>query len=215
VIVGEAILAVIRSRDGDRTAAAGATGALLAFIVAASVDWLWELPVVPAAFLLVAAAVLAPAPAIRAVRAIDEDQPRDDPPRRRAPLALRAGLIVAAVACLAAIAVALGTASNVQQSQRAIDAGNTAAALADARTAARIEPGAASPRLQQALVLEALHNFPAAVAAARDATRDEPQNWSPWLILSRLEAETGHPKASIAAYNRARSLNPQSPIFAQ
>jgi O-antigen ligase len=215
VIIGAAILAVIRSRDGDRTAAAAATGALLAFIVAASVDWLWELPVVPAAFLLVAAAVLAPAPAIRAVRAVDEDQPPDDPPsRRRAPLALRAGLIVVAVACLAGIAVPLGTASNVQQSQREIDTGNAAAALADARTAARIEPGAASPRLQQALVLEAAQKFPAAVVAARDATRDEPQNWSPWLILSRVEAEAGHPQASVVAYNRARSLNPLSPIFA-
>jgi tetratricopeptide (TPR) repeat protein len=215
VIVGAAILAVIRSRDGDRTAAAAATGALLAFIVAASVDWVWQLPVVPVAFLLVAAAVLAPAPATRPVRAIDEDQPRTDPPSRRAPLALRLGLVLAAIACLAGIAVPLGTASNVQQSQRAINAGNTVAALADARTATRIEPGAASPHVQQALVLELQRNFGAAVAQARQATQAEPQNWSPWLILSRLEAEAGHPKASVAAFKRARSLNPLSPIFRQ
>ncbi len=214
VIIAAAILAVVRARDGDRTAAAAATGALLGFIVAASVDWLWELPVVPAAFLLVAGAVLAPASATRAVRAIDEDQPREDRPSRRVPLALRAGLIVVAIACLAAIVVPLGTAANVRQSQREIDAGNAAAALSDARTAARIEPGAASPALQQALVLEAEHKFPAALIAAQAATRDEPQNWSPWLILSRIEAETGHPQPSIAAYNRARSLNPLSPIFA-
>jgi cytochrome c-type biogenesis protein CcmH/NrfG len=42
---------------------------------------------------------------------------------------------------------------------------------------------------------------------------DEPDNWSSWLILSRLEAETRHPSASLAAYQRAKSLNPQSSVF--
>jgi cytochrome c-type biogenesis protein CcmH/NrfG len=62
-------------------------------------------------------------------------------------------------------------------------------------------------------VLELKHDFPAALAAARKATRDEPQDSSEWLVLSRLEAEAGHVKASIAAYDRARSLDPRSPLF--
>ena len=52
-----------------------------------------------------------------------------------------------------------------------------------------------------------------ALAAAKHATRDEPQNWSDWLVVSRLQAESGHPAAAIAAYRRARSLNPRSSLF--
>src|SRR5207302_4580684 len=97
----------------------------------------------------------------------------------------------------------------VRQSQAAASAGDASVALVDARTAARLEPGAASAEIQQALVLEFQRDYTAALIAARNATRDEPQNWSAWLIRSRLEAETGHVKPSIAAYERARSLNPQ------
>ncbi len=62
-------------------------------------------------------------------------------------------------------------------------------------------------------MLELQHDIPGALAAARKATRDEPQNWTGWLILSRLEAEAGHARASVAAYKRAKSLNPYSPVF--
>ncbi|MGA2928404.1 MAG: tetratricopeptide repeat protein, partial [Solirubrobacteraceae bacterium] len=117
------------------------------------------------------------------------------------------------VACLLAIAMPLATASAVRASQAAASSGDPAAALADARTAARLEPSAASPQLQLALVLEAQGDFRDAVLAARRATLDEPANWSVWLVRSRLEAETGHPAASLSAYRRARSLNPRSPLF--
>jgi cytochrome c-type biogenesis protein CcmH/NrfG len=64
-------------------------------------------------------------------------------------------------------------------------------------------------------VLELQHNYPAALVAARRATANEPQDWTGWLVLSRAEAESGHVKASVAAYRRARSLNPRSPLFQQ
>jgi Flp pilus assembly protein TadD len=92
-------------------------------------------------------------------------------------------------------------------------AGNLSAALADAHSALRIEPGAESPQIQAALVLELQRRFAAAVTAARAATADVPDDWQPWLVLSRLETETGHPVAAIADYRRARSLNPRSPLF--
>jgi tetratricopeptide (TPR) repeat protein len=88
-----------------------------------------------------------------------------------------------------------------------------AQALADARTAVRLQPGAASSQLQLALVLELRGDTPGALTAARAATRDEPANWTAWLVRSRLEAEAGHPASALAAYKRSRSLNPQSPIF--
>lgn len=199
-----------------RTETAATAAALIAFMVSAGVDWVWQLPVLPAAFLLLAAAGLAPrrleAP-VRSQAAVDAlSAQRSASGRGRL---MRSGLIVTALASLVAIAVPLGTASAVRQSQAAVGGGETRLALSDARSAARLEPGAASPQIQEALVLELEHDYPAALQAARKATRDEPQNWSGWLTLSRLEAESGQVRAAISAYRRARSLNPLSPLFAR
>ena len=133
----------------------------------------------------------------------------------RTPLPLRLGAIAVAIASLVAIAVPLATVNTVRASQAAVLSGDTARALADARAAVRVEPGAASPRIQLALVLELEGDVPGALAAAQAAAANEPDNWSTWLIVSRLEAEAGHPDASVAAYLRSRSLNPQSPLFRQ
>lgn len=194
-----AITVVVRSEYEARARAAGAVAALVAFLVAAGVDWIWQLPVLPTAFLLLAAAVLAPARAIRS---------------SEGRVGARLVLVAAAVASLGAIAIPLATATAVRQSEAAATAGDPQRALVDARTAARIEPTAASAQIQEALVLELEHNYPAALVAARSATRDESENWSAWLILSRIEAESGRVKPSIVAFERARSLNPRSSLFA-
>jgi len=126
---------------------------------------------------------------------------------------VRIGAIVIAIAALLAIAVPLATVSSVRESQSAATTGDLARALADARTAVALQPGAASSQIQLALVLELRGDAPDALAAARAATRDEPSNWSAWLVRSRLEVEAGHPAAALAAYRRSRSLNPRSPLF--
>ena len=70
LVLGAAVMLCRRSRYEARVRAAGLTGALIAFTVGAAADWLWQVPVLPAAFLLLAAALLAPAaaPAPRRVR---------------------------------------------------------------------------------------------------------------------------------------------------
>ena len=67
--------------------------------------------------------------------------------------------------------------------------------------------------LQSALVEEQAGNFAAATEDARRAAKREPANWRTWLVVSRLEARAGEPAASIAAFRRARELNPKHPIF--
>jgi O-antigen ligase len=203
---------VRRSGSEARTFAAGAAAGMLAFLVSALADWVWQLPVLPAAFLLLAAAVMAPARAAVRGSALASQEIRTDG-EHRPPVVLRAGFVVAALACLVATAVPLATDSAVRKSQAAVTAGNDLLALSDARSATRIEPGAASAQLQVALVLELGHDIPGALQAASRATRDEPDNWSTWLVLSRLEAEAGRARASVASYGRARSLNPRSPLF--
>lgn len=208
-LLAAAVRAAVRTEPEARTLAAASFAALVAFCASAAVEWLWQLPVAPAGFLLVGAAVLAPA-AARTLAREAASAPREAPPRR---LALRLGMIAAAVACLVAIAIPLASTIDLRFSQRAVAAGNLPLALSDARAAAGVEPGAASPRLQQALVLEAEHDLPAALIAARRAVGREPQNSVNWLILSRIEAESGRVNAAIFAYRRARALDPGNPIF--
>lgn len=202
LVLVSAIRLVIRTRDAARVRAAGAAAALLTFMVSAAFDWIWQVPALPAAFLLLAAAVLAPS--LRRT-------PRPAP--KATMLAVRAGAVVVALACLVAIGVPLASSNAVQASRTAASRGDPVAALRDAHEAATIEPSAASAQLQLALVEELQGAVPSAISAAQRATRDEPQNWDAWLILSRLEAEGGHPPASVLAYQRARSLNPRSPLF--
>lgn len=185
----------------NRTVLAGALAACAAFAAAAAIDWSWELTVLPVAFLLLAAAV------IGLPRLAADDQ------RARRPLAGRLALPVLAVAGAIAIAIPMAGAGAVRDSQSEVRAQDLGGALAEARTAADIEPYAASPSLQEALVLELRGETGAAAAAARTATEEEPTNWRTWLVLSRLEARAGNAEASVAAYREARSLNPRSSLF--
>jgi len=205
LMLGAAVRLSIRSRYEARVRAAGVAAALIAFSVAAASDWIWQVPALPAAAMLLAAAVFASGP-----RAATQTQTQTRP---RAALPWRIGAIATAIAALVAIAVPLATVSSVRESQSAATTGNMAQALADARTAVRLQPGAASSQIQLALVQELQGDTTDALTAVQAATRDEPANWSAWLVRSRLEAEAGHPASALAAYKRSRSLNPRSPIF--
>jgi hypothetical protein len=195
--IGCALRIVVQRTGAERTRGAAITAALCAFAVFAAFDWIWQLPVLPACVLLLLAAVLAPL-------------------RRSARLPRRAfsiPLVVVGIAALIAISYPLATSNAIASSQAAFNAGDHLAALKDARNAVSIEPDSAVAQIQLALVLESYHDYPAAVSAADDAVAVESQNWSNWLTLSRLEAEDGNARASLAAYRRARMLNPHSPIF--
>ena len=129
LVLGATVRLSVRSRYEARVRAAGFAGAMFAFCVAAASDWIWQVPAFPAAFLVLAGAVLAP-PHARSSGG--------------ASLPLRLGAIALAAAALVAIAVPLATVSTVRESQAAVLDGNSAQALADARTAVRLEPDAAS-----------------------------------------------------------------------
>jgi O-antigen ligase len=212
VFVAAAVRRVARSRFEARTQAAAVAAATCAFLTSAAFDWVWQVPVLPVAWLLLVAAALVPGSALHpAGRRPAKSAARA--PERGGAWTVRAIVALGAVGCLVAIGVPLATTSEVRASQAAASAHDDAAALADAQTALRIEPGAVSAALQAALVLEQQRRFAAAVDDARAATRDEPANWQAWLLRSRMEAESGHPTLAVAAFERARTLNPQSPIF--
>lgn len=198
-------------RAGDQRSRgmyAAATGGCAAFAAAAALDWVWELPVLPVAFLLLAAAIAASSGA---------REPADRGRSEAKPAAggLRVGLVALSVIAIVAVAVPLAVAASVRDSQAQVGSANLDSALEKARTAGAIQPGAATPSLQEALVLELRGDLDGAAGAASQATDDEPTNWRTWLVLSRIEARRGEVAASIAAYREARSLNPRSPLFAR
>ena len=181
-----------------RTQLAAVLAGCAAFCLGAAYDWLWELAVVPIAFLLLASVLVSAG-----------EQRRAKP----LPIAARVAGVAVAIAAMVAIAIPLSSTISLQKSQAEVRAGDLSGALREASAARRVEPFASQPRLQEALVLEAQGRFLPAAAAVREATRLEPKEWRAWAIRSRIEAESGHPAAAVASFRKARSLNPRSVLF--
>jgi hypothetical protein len=186
----------------ERSLLAAALAGCVAFCFGATFDWLWQIPVLSIALLLLAGVLVS-----AGSRPGEEGEP--------APFALaqRLGVAAVAVVAIAAIALPLASTSLLRESEAEARSGDLDAALADARSAQNVMPGAMSPRLQRAVLLETLGDLDAAAAAAAEAADREPTNWRTWLVLSRLEARRGNTDAAVRDYRRARSLNPLSPLF--
>ena len=188
-----------RAGPGQRTVFAAALAGCAAFFLTAVVDWMWQIPVLPVAMLLLASVLVGA-------------EARSEGRRPFGPLP-RLGFAVAAIAAIVAIAIPLTSTSLLRESEASARDGDLAGALEAARSAANVQPGSAAPRLQQALVLEQLGELEPASEAARAAVERETTNWRNWLVLSRIEAQRGRAPAAVGAYRRARSLNPRSPLF--
>lgn len=195
----------LRERDSaQRTVLSGALAAVAVFLVAAAVDWVWELAVLPCAFLLIAGVAIA-----------SGRRDRDDDRAASGSLNPRLALVGIAVAALVAIGSTLITTERVRSSQEASQSADLQAAISEARAADEIQPFAASPPLQEALVLEALADLPAAERAAQRAVDAEETNWRTWFVLARVRAQAGDAAGALDAYRQAKELNPNSPIFSQ
>ena len=183
---------------------ATATACVAAFCAAAATDWIWQIAVVPVLALLLGSSLVASS-ATASMR--DAGVPRR--------VAGRVALVALAVAGLVAVVVPYTTTSLLRESQANVRAGDLPAAIESAVSAARMQPSAASPRLQRALVLELAGDFRGGARAAAQATQRESTNWRTWLVRARIEARAGDRRSAVRSYRRARSLNPRSPIFAR
>lgn len=188
-------------RAGRRSELAAALAGCVAFCLTAVADWMWQIPVIAVAFLLLCSVLVSVDERVE-----DEKRAGLSPPLRIA------GALIALVA-IAAISAPLASTDLLRQSEAEARAGDLSAALHDARSAQNAQPEAASPRLQEALVLESQGDLSAAATAAREATERESTNWRTWLVLSRIEAELGDAPAAVRSYRKARSLNPYSELF--
>jgi O-antigen ligase len=193
---------VLRAAGRRRSQLAAALAGATVLWSTSIFDWMWKIPVVPIATLLLLAIVLTAGDA------------GDTEPAPLRP-ALRVGVAALSLLAIIAIAIPFASTSLIRQSQSDAAGGDVSAALEEARSAQNVQPGAATPRVQQALLLESEGDFPQAEEAARAATEREPTNWKTWLLLSRIEAQNRKPEAAVEDYRTARSLAPLSTVFAE
>jgi O-antigen ligase len=206
VLIGGA-LAAVRAGELRAPPLSAAVAGFVAFCFTGIFDWMWQVPVVPVAALLLAAAVVTHAVGSRSGRSVRGPAPFP-------PLA-RVGVVAGSLVVVVAIAIALASTALLRQSQDEAQVNDFSAALEDARSAQNVLPDAAGPRLQEALILETEGELAPAAEAARAAIDREPNNWRLWMVLSRIEAQLGDADAAVRSYEKARSLNPESPLFAQ
>jgi hypothetical protein len=198
LVVG-AVAAVRRLAGLDRRTAGAAAAALASFVawaVAAGVDWLWELPAVTGVAVLLLGLALAPA----------------EPSARVRP-APRWQVAAAAAAVLVVLLLEVDLKAGdwlFHSSQRAASRGDLARASADARLAHHLEPWAASPQLQIALVQEAAGRLAQAEASIDAAIRFERRDWRLYYVLARIERRRGEPTTGSEQW--IRLLNPHAPI---
>lgn len=202
VAVAALWLAISVRRRARRNVTAGVSAAFgaafLVYLLHATVDWMWESTAVT----------------VLAIAGVATVGARLGDGRMRIPLPARGA--VAAVAALAAIAQLPGLLSThyIRQSQAATRAGSGAQALSYAQDAINAEPWSASAQEQRALVLESGGELAAAADAERTAIDDEPVNYAHWLVMSRIQTESGDLAAAERDYNRARALAPKAQVFA-
>lgn len=216
----------------DRSVLAAIVASCLVFCVAAIYDWVWQIPALPALLLLLLAAGAAGASGrsrsaasrvaasagsrVAASAASHAAVPRTSAARSSlSPMrgARRVAFVVVGLLGIAVIAWPLSSEISLRQSKSAASAGALHGALSDARSAQQAQPFSAEPPLQRALVLERQRRLHAAAAAARRAIEGASSDWRSWLVLSRIEAERGRQGAALAAWRKARSLDPHDPLF--
>jgi Ca2+/Na+ antiporter len=206
-VVGLIAIGIRRSRALDPARAgpiAAATGGAVAFSVALAFDWGWEIAVVPIAWLILAAAILEPHDGAELDAAVSAPSPRRW---------LRWPAAAMAVPVLLILVTSYVGVTKVRASQDEFGRGDLEAGIADAKTAEDVQPYAATPLLQHALLLEQQGDLHGGVDLLLDATTKEPTNWRLWLTLSRLQVAIGEAKEAVASYERARSLNPESTLI--
>jgi hypothetical protein len=198
-------------RRAASTDARLAVPALVAFTVALSVDWNWQIGAIMVAGITVAAVPLS--------RAWTETPPPMTASARRSRVALvrsigvPVGTSVIALAAFAVFALALVAPQGVDASRTAAQNGNLAEASKRAAAATEAAGFASSPAMQLALIEEQAGRLPEAARAAKLATKRAPDDWRGWFLVARIAAARGHAKSAVAAFERARALNPDSPLL--
>jgi multisubunit Na+/H+ antiporter MnhC subunit len=201
-VLGIGAVRAMRAPPDERLLLAATTAGAAGFAMAAALDWVWQLAALSFAFMLLAAV------AVSGYSLPDPTRRRRRSRRKNRNRALRAGVVALAIAALLMIWFPLRAATALRQSEVDASHGNLDAALQQARDAADAQSYAASPLLQQAVILEQQRKLAPAARAAAAATDKEAANWRTWFILARIQTERGRIDPALRAYDRAHRLYP-------
>lgn len=206
-----AVAGVKRARAPGAIVESGPAVALLAVGFAVSaVDWTWDLPAVfgltvLAAALLTGPATLAgPEPAGRA-------RPIRGSARNRRRFAGGVGVLVVAWLAICGSGLLVLSAHSLDSSRSAASRGDIQAAVGTADDAIKLQPWAAEPRLQLALVLEQGNDLDGARDAIAEAVDRSPDDYRLRLLAARMDAAASDLNAARAALLEAHRLNPRDP----
>ena len=195
---------------------------LVAWCVAAGIDWMWELTAVGVLGIVALALLTGPA---TAPAPFPEPDPLDPRPaagrplratvRGRRYLVALSAVVALSLFMIATQAVPLFAQTQIRDSQAAVERGDAGSALDNALDARGLQPWAASPHLQLALVREQMGDLNEARVSIADAIDNDPTDWRLWLVRARLETKAGDIGPARRSLRRARALNPRSPLFAR
>ena len=193
----------LRQRSAESRVTASALFAVfVAYLAAAGIDWVWEVTAVTALSTFALGLLLASSAA--------EEAPADSKPQFGA---ARAVLVTAGVAVIVAAAIPMLAQLQIGSSQAAVARGDLQAATTDALRARAIQPWAASPYLQLALIAELDGRLRDARRWIQSALRRDEDDWRLWIVSARIETKLAMPRSANASLRRAESLNPLSPLF--
>jgi hypothetical protein len=199
-----------RAPPGERATMAALGGVFAAFLLGAGIEWIWQLAAVSAVGLVSLGLLTGPATAISAPRLV-VGRSRDAWARPR--FAAAAALLLSGWLVICAQAVPWVTDLQLHASATAVRRNDGDAALKHATDAKNLEPWAASPYLQLALVEEQLDNLPAASRWIEKAIHRSPIDWRLWLVAARIETKSDDIAGARRSLLRARALNPRSPLL--
>jgi hypothetical protein len=198
-----------RAIPDDDQALAAATATLTAYAVAAGIDWMWELTAVSLVGFVVLGLVTGPATA-------GESHGRPQAATGgRSRLVLAVVTVAVALVAIAGQGISLLTAVELENSRAEVARDDLVGGLRSARAAHDIQPWAASPYLQLALVQEQAGAYRRARVSIREAIEHDGRDWRLWLIRARVETEAGAAAAAQTSLRRAEKLNPRSPLFSE
>jgi tetratricopeptide (TPR) repeat protein len=215
-----------RAERDDRATIAALAAVFASFCLAAAIDWMWELTVVAMIGIACLGLLVGPATAPGDPGAGGGEPVRGRGPRygrlsrpaprfaRSIPGWARIAVATLGLSLIVAQAIPLLAQTRIEDSRAAALRGDLAKALEDADAARRLQPWAASPHLQLALVNEERGDLGSALRSIRRAIDNDPSDWRLRLVAARLETKAGLIPQARRSLERARSLNPRSPLLA-
>jgi tetratricopeptide (TPR) repeat protein len=207
-----AALARLRRAGPARPLIAGLTGVLAAFVLAAAIDWMWELTIVG----LVAVVALGMLVGLATSPAEQAEPRRRSPSGTRGQLqhrALRTAAVAVSLAAIMCIAVPMLGQERLEQSQAAAERGDVGEAVNAAEGARSLQPWASSPYLQLALIREQANDLGQANRYVKSAIKRDSRDWSIWLVAARIQTKAGLIRQGRRSLRRAEALNTKSTLF--